>query len=151
MSPGNVSQEVVTDRLAAIAAMVAGIRKLPSERDAFFADERNAWAAESYLRRALEGLLDLGRHILAKVFATAVADYKSIARALGEHQVLTPTEVELLVILAGYRNRMVHFYHEVEAEELFVICRDQLTDLERIEQAYRRWLREHPTLIDRTL
>ena len=131
--------------------MVAGIRKLPSERDAFFADERNTWAAESYLRRALEGLLDLGRHILAKVFATAVADYKSIARALGEHQVLTPTEVELLVILAGYRNRMVHFYHEVEAEELFVVCRDQLTDLERIEQAYRRWLREHPTLIDRTL
>ena len=151
MSPGHVSQEVVTDRLVSIAAMVAGIRRLPLERETFFADERNAWTAESYLRRALEGLLDLGRHILAKVFATAVVDYKSIARVLGEHQVLTPAEVELLIILAGYRNRLVHFYHEVEAEEIFTICSDQLTDVERIEEAYRRWLREHPEVIDRSL
>ena len=38
----------------------------------------NAPAAESYLRRALEALMDLGRHILAKGFGRGVAEYKKI-------------------------------------------------------------------------
>ena len=31
-------------------------------------------------------------------------------------------EADLLQILAGYRNRLVHFYHEVSVEELYEIC-----------------------------
>ena len=47
--------------------MVSEIRALPlSDKEAFFSDRRDVWAAESCLRRALEALLDLGRHILAK-------------------------------------------------------------------------------------
>jgi uncharacterized protein YutE (UPF0331/DUF86 family) len=41
-------------------------------------------AAESHLRRALEALLDLCRHVLAKGCGRAVAEHKDIARALIE-------------------------------------------------------------------
>lgn len=69
MTPGRPSRRVVADRLAWVERMVAEIRSLPlADREAFFADRRNLWAAESCLRRALEALLDLGRYILAKGF-----------------------------------------------------------------------------------
>lgn len=36
----------------------------------------------------------------------------------------------LLKILAGYRNRMVHFYHEITPKELYEICSGELEDIE---------------------
>jgi len=109
------------------------------------------WTAESCLRRALDALLDLGRHILSRGFGLGVSEYKEIALKLGECKVLRREEVELLRILAGYRNRMVHFYHEVSQEELYHICAQQLGDVERILKAYRDWLGEHPEMVEDVL
>ena len=145
MTPGKISRRVVADRLAWVERMVAEIRTLPlTDRDAFFADRRNLWTAESCLRRAMEALLDLGRHILAKGFGIGVSEYREIAVRLEEQRVLSVDEAALLRTMAGYRNRLVHFYHEVSPEELYEVCAHRLGDLEQVLAAYRRWLQEHP-------
>jgi Uncharacterized conserved protein len=145
MTPSKVSRRVVADRLAWVERMVAEIRALPlADRDAFFADRRNLWTAESCLRRALEALLDLGRHILAKGFGIGVSEYREIAVRLEEQQVISSDEAALLRTMAGYRNRLVHFYHEVSSEELYEVCAHRLDDLEQVLAAYRRWLQDHP-------
>lgn len=152
MTPGQISRRVVADRLAWVERMVAEIRALPlADREAFFSDRRNLWTAESCLRRALEALLDLGRHILAKGFGVGISEYKEIATALGERGVFSPDEAQLLRTLAGYRNRLVHFYHEVSPEELYEICSQRLSDLEKVASAYRRWLGEHPEWLNERL
>lgn len=152
MTPGEISRRVVTDRLTWIERMIQQIRELPLEdREAFFADRRNESAAESCLRRALEALLDLGRHILAKGFGKGVSAYKEIASELDNHKVFSSKEAELLRVLAGYRNRMVHFYHEIGSEELYEICAHNLADLEFVAEAYRTWLREHEEWLNETL
>ena len=46
------------------------------------------WAAESCLRRALEALLDVGRHILAGGFGRGVSEYGQIASGLLDAGVL---------------------------------------------------------------
>jgi uncharacterized protein YutE (UPF0331/DUF86 family) len=152
MTPGKLSKRVVSDRLSWVERMVNEIRTLPLEdREAFFADRRNVWTAELCLRRALEALLDLGRHILAKGFGLGVSEYKEIASRLGDQGVLSQEEIKLLRILAGYRNRLVHFYHEVGPDELYEVCARDLVDLEHIAEAYRKWLREHKEWLDETL
>jgi len=152
MTPGTILQRVVSDRLAWIERMVAEIRALPlHDREAFFADRRNVWTAESCLRRGLEALFDLGRHILAKGFAVGVSEYKEIASESGRLALLSPGQAELLRTLAGYRNRLVHFYHEVSEEELYQICTAHLADLESLATAYRQWLNDHPNYLDETL
>ncbi len=86
MTPAEISRRVVVDRLDLIATLLADIRALPLEdRTSFFADRRNTWAAESCLRRSLEALLDIGRHILAKGFGIGASEYKEIPRWLNEH------------------------------------------------------------------
>ena len=145
MTPTGVDERVVVERTAWVRQMIAGIRALALESaDVFLADERNPAAAESYLRRALESLLDLGRHVLSRAFGAAVVEYEQIARALQSNGVLSPEDAALLRELAGYRNRMVHFYDAVSEAELFEICSERLSDLERLLDAILRWIDEHP-------
>lgn len=152
MTGGQLSRRVVVDRLDWAEAMIAKIHALPLESmAAFLADQHSLAAAESYLRRALEALLDLGRHILAKGFGKGVSEYREIAVELGKLGVLSSANTSLLATLAGYRNRMVHFYHEVSAEELYQICSAQLKDLELIAKAFRSWLKQHPEKLDESL
>ena len=75
MTEGSIRTAIVTERIAWIRKMLDGIRNLPmSSYDQFTSDPRTPAAAESYLRRALEALLDLGRHVLAKGFTVAPAE-----------------------------------------------------------------------------
>jgi uncharacterized protein YutE (UPF0331/DUF86 family) len=152
MTAGKASRRAIADRLEILARLLDQIRALPLEdRDQFFSDARNAAAAESCLRRSLEALLDLGRHILAKGYGVGVSEYEEIADELGRCEVLSADDAALLRILAGYRNRLVHFYHEVASEELFTLCSEKLGDLARIRDAYLGWAGAHPEKLDETL
>jgi uncharacterized protein YutE (UPF0331/DUF86 family) len=143
---------VVAARLEWLERMLVGIRSLPLDSvDTFTADARNVASAESYLRRALEALLDFGRHVLAKGFGEPASEYKAIAALLVRHQVLDSEEGEAFRLLAGYRNRMVHFYHELSEQELYEICVGQLGDIERVRDGMLEWIRSNPDRIDRAL
>jgi uncharacterized protein YutE (UPF0331/DUF86 family) len=85
MTPGQLRTKIVAERAAWIRRMVASLRALPGASfKTFQSDSRNIAAAESYLRRALGALLDLGRHILAKGFGQAVSEYKDVANVLAQ-------------------------------------------------------------------
>jgi uncharacterized protein YutE (UPF0331/DUF86 family) len=149
VTPSKLRQAVVADRVGWIRQMLEGLRALPLDTYQVFSSEnRNVAAAESYLRRALEGLLDLGRHILAKGFGEAVPEYKQIWRELTTFEVLDREQGKRLRILAGYRNRMVHFYHEISDEELYRICSLDLSDIEDVLEVILQWIRNHPEKIN---
>ncbi len=152
MMPGPVSQRIILDRLEWVARMTAEIAALPLDDEAaFMADERNAYVAESCLRRALEALLDIGRHILAKQGGLGAVEYKEIARQMGELAILSPADVARLRLMAGYRNRLVHFYHQITPGELFEICRAQLGDVTAVANGFRAWLTANPGQVDDNL
>jgi len=152
MTPSPVRLVLVAERTAWVRRLVDGIRHLPLESlETFLGDSRNVAAAESYLRRALEGLLDLGRHILAKGFGTAAAEYKDVGSKLAEHGVLSKEEGLLLRRLAGYRNRLVHFYHEVSSAEFYRLCTEHLEDVTFLLERLLAWVEAHPEKTDRTI
>ena len=152
MTPSKMREKVVIERARWIRRMLSDLRSLPlDDYPAFSSDSRNIASAESYLRRGLEALLDLGRHVLAKGFGEVVAEYKQISRELVRHNVLSEERAEKLRILAGYRNRMVHFYHEISDGELYEICSQELGDIEQVLKAILKWIKDHPDKIDKTL
>ncbi len=152
MTPTGIKEKIVAQRLGGIEEMLRHIRALPLETyDLFVADPRNVAAADSYRRRALEALMDLGRHIVAKGFGRAVTEYRDIARQLLSVGALNEEETRRMGELAGYRNRLVHFYAEVTHQELYRICSAQLEDVHRVAEALAGWIRSHPELIDRSL
>jgi uncharacterized protein YutE (UPF0331/DUF86 family) len=145
MSPGQISRIVVTDKVALVRRMLDGIGTLPlADLAAFTSDARMVAAGDSYLRRALEALLDLARHVLAKGFGRAPAEYAEVARQLGEVGVVSSALAERLAVMARYRNRMVHFYDEITDRELFEIITRDRSDFERVLSAVLDWLAAHP-------
>lgn len=142
MTQGKIVERVVVGRLALIEVLLRDIRALPlGTLEIYTADARNVAASESYLRRALEALMDIGRHILAKGFGMGVTEYKQVATELEGAGVLQPGDAAMLRTLAGYRNRMVHVYAEVTPPELYEICTRRLGDIERIAGELRDWTR----------
>jgi uncharacterized protein YutE (UPF0331/DUF86 family) len=131
MTSGKINDRVIVQRVQSIKQMREAIRDLPiQDNKEFLENPHNVAAAESYLRRALEALFDIGRHILARKFAYPAAEYKEIANGLFEKKILSRKDADLLRQMAGYRNRMVHFYHEISPEELYDICVHHLDEIQ---------------------
>ncbi len=152
MSPGNLRGSVVTKKAETVRRMLAGMGALPaSSAAAFTADPLVVAAAESYLRRGLEALLDLGRHLLAKGFGIAAVEYKEIPVKLREAEVLDAGLAGTFVDMAGYRNRLTHLYDEVTPEELHGILSQRLGDVEAVLAALLVWIDRHPERLDDSL
>ncbi|MHA1665108.1 MAG: type VII toxin-antitoxin system HepT family RNase toxin [Candidatus Njordarchaeales archaeon] len=149
MVEGKINKKVITNRASWVQRMIDSIKDLPLEnKEEFFKDPRNVASAESYLRRALEALLDLGRHILAKGFAIPITEYKDIAKTLIERKVLPEYEGKLLLKMAGYRNRMVHFYQEITPEEIYEISKEHLDEIRLVLDKMLEWLKENKEKMD---
>jgi uncharacterized protein YutE (UPF0331/DUF86 family) len=152
VSPGKVRAATVLQKSALISSMLAGLETLPlASLDAFTADPRDAAAAESYLRRALEALLDLGRHILAKGLGQGAVEYKQVAVIVRQQGIVDDVLGAALLDMAGYRNRLTHFYDEVATPELWDVCAHRRVEIEQVRDAMLVWLRTHPEIVDREI
>ena len=142
----NVS--MITGRIDAIRTALAHLQELSAlPQEEFLRDYKNPASAETFLRHCLEATFDIGRHILAKTGKVRLThEYKDIARGLGKSGVLSQTLIDKLVEMAGYRNRIVHFYHEITDEELYQILQTDLKDfrhfLEEIGQFLEKQQKE---------
>jgi len=139
----------IQENLSLIGSYLERLHRLKNcTRDEFLGDERNPAAAESFLRRAIEAMFDVGRHILAKTYEFKSLEYKEVAAALAEKGIVSPAFGQTLVKMAGYRNRMVHYYKEIKPEELDDILRNDLGDIENfireIEAFLKSYLRQAP-------
>ncbi len=138
-----IDRLLVKQRLALINSYVGELEKLAKLPKADFTDIRTAAAAESFLRRSLEAVFDIGRHILAKNGAANLAlEYKGIAQGLADKGIVGGRLKQQLVKMAGYRNRLVHLYHQVSEEELYEIIRTDLNDLRHFIEQIRDYLRK---------
>ena len=81
------------------------------------------------LHRALEAVMDIGTHILSRIPGSRPTSYKDIPRLLEKNKIV-PTDfaTNSLTKMAGYRNRMVHFYGEITEIEIYDIIQEELED-----------------------
>ncbi|MDI6800643.1 MAG: DUF86 domain-containing protein [Thermodesulfovibrionales bacterium] len=99
--------------------------------------------AENYIRRALEAMFDIGRHITAKSAGKGIVEYKEIATSLHNMGVITKEYSEKLKLMEGYRNRLVHFYHEISDKELFSLLKNNITDMEEFVKEIKNFLEKY--------
>lgn len=137
-----INKQFIAERLILIDSFLKELHKLSTlDKDSFLSDKRNTAAGESFLRRTLEAIFDIGRHILAKTGYTEMAtEYKSIARGLKEVGVVDEELSKKLTQMAGYRNRLVHLYNLVSDEELYTVICSNLKDIEDFISAIKKYI-----------
>ena len=94
--------------------------------------------AQLHLRFVLEGIFHIGSHILSRIPGGRFTEYKEIARRLGETGIVSEEFAEKkLVPMAGYRNRLTHFYAEITDIEMYQILHDHLEDIREFLRAIK--------------
>lgn len=127
-----LNKEVIIERLGEIDKDVRKLRTFQSLSLEEFERGENFAIAEHYLRRALEAVLEIGSHILARIPGARPASYKDIPKLLAEHGIAPKDFADKqLTEMAGYRNRLIHFYKEVTIGEMFDIIQEDLDDFDK--------------------
>lgn len=127
-----LNYNLIEERLDQIRVSANRLRKISSlSLEDFLSEPDNYAIAEHHLRRALESLFDIGRHIIAKKGFGKPENYTQIIELLGHHKVLTQGFAKSIIGMAGYRNRLVHEYSKISPEELYDIIKSRLDDFAR--------------------
>ncbi len=126
-----IEKDVVIKRVEGIELELSELRKLAQiSFDEFSAGD--GWKlAQFHLHRALEGVFNISSHILSRIPGGQAAQYREMALKMGEYKIVPKEFAETkLVSMAKYRNRLVHFYAEIEPRELHGILQNDLDDFE---------------------
>jgi uncharacterized protein YutE (UPF0331/DUF86 family) len=138
MTPVPIEKSTVTVRLNGIQSELAEIGKLAKLPKAKFIQGYAHKLASYHLHRILEGVFNISSHILSRLPGGAVTTYKDMALALGSHGIVSKKFAEgPLFHMAGYRNRLVHFYSEVTPEELYSVIKNHLKDVDTFCKAIK--------------
>lgn len=139
-----VNRRLVRSQIAGIRRSVRRLRQLGGlPKEHFLASPDNFAIAEHHLRRSLEAVFDAGRHIAARSGLGAAQEYADVPRLLEEGGVLTADTAKAAAALARLRNRLVHFYWQVDAEEMHSVLGERLTLVEAFCREVLAWLSPH--------
>jgi uncharacterized protein YutE (UPF0331/DUF86 family) len=131
-----ISKTKIETKLAIIREALTELEQLAKiEKDQFLSDKKNFAIAEHYLRRTLEAVFDIAGHIISRYPMSPgkrPTTYKDLAISLAEKNIVDDDfGKNILTKMAGYRNRMVHFYDEITSEEMYQILQEKLTEIDR--------------------
>lgn len=139
-----IEKDVIIKRINGIQEELAELRKLGTMKFEEFSDGYGFKLAQFHLHRALEGVFNISAHILSRLPGGQATTYKEIAVKLGEAGVIDKDFANnRLVLMAKYRNRLVHFYADIGAKEIYNIIQTDLGDFDVFLKAVKNIL-EHP-------
>lgn len=137
-----LQREAIEPRLDGIQKELLLLRDLGDLTLKEFLEPINFDRAQLHLRFALEGVFHISSHLLSRIPGGRYTEYKELARKLGEVGIVSKEfATNKLVPMAGYRNRLTHFYAEIKSEELYKILRKDLDDIEEFLRAVKRVLK----------
>ncbi len=146
-----IKRQSIVPRIDGIQQDVQKLKQLSELSLTAFSEESNFIKAQFYLRRALEGVFHIGSHILARLPGGRATEYKEIALKLGEMGIVDENFAQnQLKKMAGYRNRLTHFYADIKPEEIHAIIKDDIGDFDEYLKMIKRLL-DHPEKFNLTL
>lgn len=131
MPAKEIKSQSILPRIDGIQSDVEKLGQLGQLSLEKFSEELNFVAAQFYLRRALEGVFHIGSHLLSRLPGGRATEYKDIALKMGQLNLIEKGFAESkLKAMAGYRNRLTHFYADIKPKELYEIIKNDLPDFE---------------------
>lgn len=139
-----VDREVLAARLARIREHLRHLSRLDAmSREQFLAAPVEQHAAERELGVVIEACLDIGHHVIAREGFRRPGDYRDVFVILRENAVVEEPLGRRLEEMAGFRNRLVHAYLDVEPGRVYEIARERLADVEAFVAAIvKRYVNE---------
>ena len=133
--------EVVRDRESRIRRYVADLRELAAITEAAFGTNRERqYAVLHALQLAIEASVEIATHICAADDLGTPSSYAEAFDLLEKAAIIDATLGDDLRRMARFRNRIVHFYDEIDLRLVYQILQERLGDFDRYLIAIERYL-----------
>lgn len=138
-----IESQIVLTRVNGIQDDLRELQELRGIPFTVFQSEKKFENANFHLHHALEGVFNISSHLISRFSGGAASAYKDIAVQMGKLGLVDDSFVSTLVKMAGFRNRIVHFYSEIGPQEYYDIIQNHLADFDTFLNAIKTIL-EHP-------
>ena len=126
-----VDADKVRQHVQFVRATLPKLRHLRDQgRAAFMADPISEPAAVRLLHTAIEALIDVANHVIAREGLGIPRSYADTIEILVAAKVLPAERKSTFLQMVRFRNRAVHLYDEIDPSEVFAILENDLDDFE---------------------
>ena len=133
--------EIVRDRVLRIRMYVQDLRAMSAiGLEEFRLNRERQYAVLHALQLAIEACIEIATHICAADALGAPGSYAEAFSTLERSGILAPPLAEDLRAMARFRNRIVHFYWDVEPGQIHQVLKERLTDFERYVPAIETYM-----------
>jgi uncharacterized protein YutE (UPF0331/DUF86 family) len=99
-------------------------------RSSFLSDELAQAAATRWLQTAVEALIDIANHVVAREGLGVPRAYSETMEILVREAVLPTDRRDSFLAMVRFRSRVVHLHDAVDSEEIWRILQEDLGDFE---------------------
>lgn len=137
-----VDLDKVRQKLQYIRSQVRELERFTDmDEETFSKHPYYAPAATRMLQVAIEAMLDLCAHVIAREGWGLPKSYREIVLLAAQHGLIPADQRENYLQMARFRNRLVHLYDRVEDTEVLQFIKDHLGDFRPLVTAVvRRYL-----------
>ena len=133
--------EIVRDRESRIRRYVGDLRDMARISEAAFLENRERqYAVLHALQLAIEASVEIATHICAADNLGIPSSYAEAFDLIQNAGIVESALADDLRGMARFRNRIVHFYGQIDLPRVFRLLQDRLTDFDRYLVAIERYL-----------
>ncbi|HBY21622.1 MAG: hypothetical protein A2Y24_05465 [Clostridiales bacterium GWE2_32_10] len=125
----NVDIDKVTEKLSHIED---NVKKLEDMRcfseEQFLEDYRNPGSAKYFLQVAIEAMIDITNHIIARNRLGKAETNKELFKILADNNIIDKKMVTNYSDMTKFRNKVVHLYNEIDDKQIYKILKFKLED-----------------------
>lgn len=110
----------------------------------FTSDFRNIDSTLHRLQTSIQALVDIGGYIIASLGLRTPSISGEVIDILVEHSLLKTEQRDRYISMIQFRNRIVHFYNDIDLKTLYQILQDELIDIRELYRTLIQIIEEHP-------
>lgn len=136
-----LDKEILAERIAAIERHLNLVEKrLPNNEKDFFAGCDSSDSVILHLWQAIQIIIDIAMSSCVHLHLGSPPTYAEAFLKLGKNGYLDNELAVRLSHAAGFRNRIVHAYEDLDLEKVYKIAKNGPPDLTAFLKAVRQWV-----------
>jgi len=110
----------------------------------FISDFRNIDSALHRFQTSIQALVDIGGYIIASLGLRAPSTSGEVIDILVEHGLLNAAQRDRYISMIQFRNRIVHFYNDIDLKVLYQILQEEVVDIRELYRTLTLIIEGHP-------
>jgi uncharacterized protein YutE (UPF0331/DUF86 family) len=110
----------------------------------FTSDFRNIDSVLHRFQTSIQALVDIGGYIIASLGLRAPGTSGEVIDILVEHGLLNAAQRDRYISMIQFRNRIVHFYNDIDLKILYQILQEEVVDIRELYRTLILIIEDHP-------